>query len=294
MKIFGAGLTDHLAGDSTTLCYCWRIEREDETVFGFTDHDRDLVVDGTTFLATTGITTTRMVQRLGLSVDNLDIEGVIDDESLTTSDIERGLFDNAVVDIYVVNWSDPTQFDLLSRGSFGNARMVENGFEVEFRSLSQRLNQPTGRTYQRTCDAKLGDGRCKFVVTPVVAEVVSVSGHVVTLTEITQPNDWFSLGLLVDAAGTRHKIKSHVGNKILFWEQPVLPPEVGTSVTLTPGCRQTIKVCKEKFNNSANFKGFPHIPGNDRLMAYPIRGREEYDGQSTTGTPRLGLPSLLP
>ena len=280
MKIFGAGLTSHLTGDSTTLCYCWRIEREDATVYGFTDHDRDLVVDGTTFLATTGITTTRMVQRLGLSVDNLDIEGVIDDDALTTSDIERGLFDNAVVNIYLANWNDPTQFDLVSRGSFGNARMVETGFEVEFRSLSQRLNQPTGRTYQRTCDAKLGDARCGFVVSPSSYDVVSVSGHVITLDGVTNPDDWFSLGLLVDATGAKHKIKSHVGNRILLWEQPVLPPAVATTVQLTPGCRQTINVCKEKFGNSVNFKGFPHIPGNDRLMAYPIRGNEDYSGQS--------------
>lgn len=280
MKIYGAGLTEHLAGDSTTLCYCWRIEREDGTIFGFTDHDRDVTVDGTTYLATTGITTTKMVRRLGLAVDNLDIEGAIDDESLTISDIEQGLYDNALVDIYIANWSDPTQFDHISRGTFGNAQMVEAGFEVEFRSLSQRLNQPTGRTYQRTCDAKLGDARCKFVVTPVAAEIASVQGHVITMTSIAEADDWYSLGLLVDATGAQHKIKSHFGARILLWEQPVIPPEVGSTVTLTPGCRQTIAVCNAKFANSANFKGFPHVPGTDRLMAYPIRGRDDYNGGS--------------
>ena len=97
MKVFGAGLTAHLTQDSTTLCYCWRIERADGLILGFTDHDLDLVVDGTTYLATTGITTTKMVQRLGLSVDNLDIKTTVDYESLTTEDIERGLCDNAPV-----------------------------------------------------------------------------------------------------------------------------------------------------------------------------------------------------
>mgnify|MGYP003450488530 FL=1 len=280
MKIFGAGLTSHLTEDTTTLCYCWRIERADGAILGFTDHDRDLVVDGTTYLATTGITTTKMVQRLGLAVDNLEIEGAIDDDSLTTEDIERGLYDNAVVDIYIANWSDPTQFDLLSRGSFGNCRMVENGFEVEFRSLSQRLNQPTGSTYQRTCGAKLGDARCKFVVSPVEATVIAVSGNVITISATAMPTDWFSLGLLVDATGAKHKIKTHAANRLLLWETPVLPPEVGTTVVLTPGCRQTIEVCHRKFGNSINFQGFPHIPGNDALMAYPIRGSDEYDGGS--------------
>lgn len=280
MKVFGAGLTAHLATDSTTLCYCWRIERKDAVVLGFTDHDRDLVVDGTTYLATTGVTTTKMVQRLGLAVDNLDIEGAIDDDSLTTEDIERGLYDNAIVEIYIANWSDPTQFDLLSRGSFGNCRMVENGFEVEFRSLAQRLNQPTGRTYQRTCDAKLGDARCKFPVLPVSVTVTAVAGNVITVSAISLPNDWFSLGLMTDATGAEHKIKVHSVNRLLLWEQPVIPPLVGSTVTLKPGCRQTIDVCHAKFGNSANFRAFPHIPGNDAQMSYPIRGREEYNGGS--------------
>ncbi len=280
MKVLGLDLATHLLEDSTTLCYCWRIERADGQILGFTDHDRDLVVDGTTFLATTGITTTKMVQRLGLAVDNLDVEGAIDDDSLTTDDIERGLYDNAVVDIYIANWSDPTQFDLLSRGSFGNCRMVESGFEVEFRSLSQRLNQPTGRTYQRTCGAKLGDDRCKFVISTVNVTVLAVSGNLITISPTTLPPDWFSLGLIVDATGAKHKIKTHFVDKLLLWETPVLAPEVGTTITLSPGCRQSIEVCHRKFGNSANFQGFPHIPGNDSLMAYPIRGQDEYDGGS--------------
>jgi uncharacterized phage protein (TIGR02218 family) len=280
MKIYGAGFTAHLAQDATTLCYCWRIQRRDGTVFGFTDHDRDVVCDGTTYLATTGITTTKMVRRLGLSVDNLDLEGAIDDESLTALDIERGLFDDARVDLRIVNWSDPTQFDHLARGTFGNARMSENGFEVEFRSRAHTLNQPTGRMYQRSCDAKLGDSRCRYTIVPVTATVSSVVGQIITLVTIGQPDDWFSLGLLVDATGAQHKIQTHRGTRLTLWEQPVVAPLPGTLVTLTPGCRQTAEVCRVKFNNLVNFQGFPFVPGNDVLSKYPVRGKDNYNGGS--------------
>ena len=280
MKVFGAGLTAHLQSDSTTLCYCWRIQRRDGAVFGFTDHSRDVTCDGTTYRATTGVTTTKMVRRLGLSVDNLDLEGAIDDDSLTTLDIERGLFDDARVDLRIVNWSDPTQFDYLARGTFGNARLAENGFEVEFRSRAHVLNQPTGRLFQRTCDAKLGDSRCRYVVTPVAATVATVAGQVITLASLAQPTDWFSLGLLVDATGARHKIKSHAGLALTLWEMPVVAPVVGSTVTLTPGCRQTADVCRSKFNNLVNFQGFPFIPGNDAMTNYPVRGKDNYDGGS--------------
>jgi uncharacterized phage protein (TIGR02218 family) len=280
MKVFGAGLADHLEQDSTTLCYCWRIERKDGLVLGFTDHDSDIVVDSETYLATTGITTTKIVRRLGLAVDNLEIEGVIDDNSLTTLDIELGLYDGAKVEILYVDWSNPLNFDRMAVGSFGNARMSENGFEVEFRSLSQRLNQPTGLTYQRSCSAKLGDSRCGYQVVPVSTTVQSVSGHVLTVSNTPNPKNWFSLGSLLDAAGVRHKVKSHSGTQIVLWERPVVPLVVGSTVILSPGCGQLLSVCRDKFGNSVNFRGFPHMPGNDALNKYPVKGRDKYNGKS--------------
>jgi len=34
-------------------------------------------------------------------------------------------------------------------------------------------------------------------------------------------------------------------------------------------CDRSFATCREKFNNGVNFRGFPHIPGNDALMRYP-------------------------
>lgn len=278
MKTFSDQFRAHLAGDSTTLCYCWRVERRDGEVFGFTDHDRSINVDGTVFIGSTGITTSRIVRRLGMSVDNLELQGAIDDDALTTVDIERGLYDGAKVDLYVANWSDPTQFDHLASGTFGNLGVGDEGFEVEFRSRSHKLNQPIGRVYQRTCNAKLGDARCKAVVPTVTAQITSTEGHTVVLDALSEPNEWFTLGLLTDAAGARFAIKRQVGRTLTLWEQPVVPP-TGT-VTLTPGCKQDVDTCRTKFNNVKNFRGFPFIPGNDRLTDYPVRGKDNYNGGS--------------
>lgn len=283
MKTFSPAFTAHLAGDTTTLVYCWRIQRKDSVVTGFTDHDRDLVCDGTTFLSATGITTTQMVQRLGLSVDNLEIEGAIDDDRITTADIERGLYDDARVDLYIVNWKDPTQFDHRARGTFGNIVQVENGFAVEFRSRAHILNQPTGLTYQRTCQAKLGDGNCKvnlaLAAYRATVTIASVAGHLVAVSATGKATDFFTLGTLIDASGARFGIKTHIGNTLILWEEPTVPP-VGV-VTLLAGCKQDIATCQTKFANRLNFyMGFPHMIGNDALTAYPVRGRDDYTGGS--------------
>ena len=61
-------LAAHLAGGVTTLANCWRLIRRDGTVQGFTDHDRDLAFDGTTFAARSGLGGAQATSELGLAV----------------------------------------------------------------------------------------------------------------------------------------------------------------------------------------------------------------------------------
>ena len=55
MRPLPAALQAHLDARVTTLCRCFRIERNDGVVFGFTDHDRPLVFDGTDFEPADGL-----------------------------------------------------------------------------------------------------------------------------------------------------------------------------------------------------------------------------------------------
>ena len=48
-------LQARLDGGVTTLCRCWRVERADGVVLGFTDHDRALVIDGVRHAPETGL-----------------------------------------------------------------------------------------------------------------------------------------------------------------------------------------------------------------------------------------------
>jgi uncharacterized phage protein (TIGR02218 family) len=58
--------------------------------------------------------------------------------------------------------------------------------------------------------------------------------------------------------------------RIELWQSinaPVLP---GDSFRVTAGCNKTVGVCGSKFGNFLNFRGFPHIPGDDWLASYPV------------------------
>ena len=59
MKSLPLAFQSHLDSGATTLAWCWRLTRGDGLVQGFTDHDRDLAFDGTTFAAATGFKLSR-------------------------------------------------------------------------------------------------------------------------------------------------------------------------------------------------------------------------------------------
>lgn len=48
--------------------------------------------------------------------------------------------------------------------------------------------------------------------------------------------------------------------------------EVGTALELYPGCKKTLEVCKEKFNNVVNYGGFPYTPKSS-----PFGGKTIFD-----------------
>ena len=52
----------------------------------------------------------------------------------------------------------------------------------------------------------------------------------------------------------------------------------GISFRMLPGCDKSFAQCKAKFANSANFRGFPHLPGNDAAYNY-ADGKGNFDGK---------------
>ena len=67
-KTISTALAQHLAGEVTTLATCWKITRRDGIVLGFTDHVRDLQIDGVvTYKGLSGWACTNVAGRLAVS-----------------------------------------------------------------------------------------------------------------------------------------------------------------------------------------------------------------------------------
>lgn len=283
MKTFPPALAAAVTRPVTTLCRAFVALRRDGAVFGFTDHDRDLVVAGILCRAATGVARSEAVMAAGLGVGGQDIAGALSSEAITEADIAAGLWDGAAVTTYLVDWSDPTTATALAAGHLGEVTRQDGAFSAELRGLAAALDQPKGRIYQHRCDAVLGDGRCGVDIAALAATglVVSVTRgrHVVVDGLAGVAPRRLNGGTLVAAAG-RFTIKADDdggdGLRALeLWE--VADLAAGAVVTVLPGCDKRFETCRDVFGNALNFRGFPHIPGNDFLIAHPAAA-VEHDG----------------
>ena len=273
----------HAKTGLTTLCRCWLIRRMDGKSYGFTDHDMPLSFDDQTFKADTGLTALALQQGNGMSIDNTEAIGVLSDASVSEDDVYAGRFDGAEVTAWLVNWADVSVRWLQFRGSIGELRRGNGAFHAELRGLTEALNKPLGRIYQKPCTAVLGDKACGFdlgqsgYTSELEVEQVSDAG-VLRWTDFRRYEPgWFARGrftvLSGDAAGLWSTIKrdsfEDKDRVIELWEELRKSVQPGDMVRIEPGCDKRLDTCRLKFNNIFNFQGFPDIPGEDWVLAVP-------------------------
>jgi uncharacterized phage protein (TIGR02218 family) len=283
----GEALYKHLETGATTVCRAWTVRRTDGTLMGFCDHDRDLVVDGVHCRADTGMTARALQQTTGMSVDNSEAAGALSDASIREEDILAGRFDGAEVRSYLVNWAVPGDWIEQFRGTFGEVVRAGGAFRAELRGLTEALNRPQGFAYQPACSAVLGDQRCRFATdapgyfAELAVETVE-DDRVLHLSAFAGFEDrWFQHGRLEmltgDAAGLVGVVKSDRisgdGRRIELWQSIGASVAPGDMFRVVAGCNKSAATCRSKFANLLNFRGFPHIPGEDWLASYPVPDR---------------------
>src|SRR5436305_13964703 len=165
MRPIPFALQARLDSGVTTLARCWKVVRRDGAVMGFTDHDRDLVLDGVSCRAGTGFAASEATSRFDLSVDGAEISGALADQSLSDADLAAGRYDAARIETWLVDWSEPALKVLTARGTLGEVRREGQAFTAEVRGLAAALSQESGRLYTAKCGADLGDARCNVDLT---------------------------------------------------------------------------------------------------------------------------------
>ena len=295
MKTLSANMLAHLQGEVTTLAICWRVERADESLILGTEHDADITVGANftdlnllgTYRANAGITGSDVRSTSDMSVDNMEVSGAVNQGDLSVvdlsaADIEAGLFDNAAVVLFFVNWADPDDCQVILRtGNIGEIhRTGEGQYRTDLRGLAQRLVQQIVRTYGSSCDAELGDERCNVDLAAIteIGTVTAVTGNrqfAASITGSADPGD-FNGGLLTFTSGENEGFSMEVKTdaygspaEVLLYLAMPRDIEVGDTFTIRPGCDKSAATCKGRFANLVNFRGHgAWVPGMSELMVF--------------------------
>jgi len=276
MRSLPSALAVHLAGDATTLCRCWSLTRRDGLVLGFTDHDRDLGFDGVSFLASSGLEAAEATAELGFATGGGEVLGAFAASGLREEELSRGLYDDARVSLWLVNWADVAQRVLLERGFVGEVKRSDANFSAEVRGLGKAFDEERGNLYAASCSADLGDARCGAALATATGFVAATDGRLAITTPVLSGygDGHFSGGRLAFITGSNTgfatEVRSHRAADgaitLQLWQAAPAPIAAGDLFTVMAGCDKSFATCQSKFGNGVNFRGFPHLPGNDFIL----------------------------
>jgi uncharacterized phage protein (TIGR02218 family) len=291
MRQIPESFAERLASGAIKLCRCWRLTRRDAAVQGFTDHDEDVVFDGTVFRAGSGFAGTEIEAQLGFAVTGTELHGALSSETLSESDLAAGRYDDAKIELFLADWSNPENRLLLRAGNLGEVKREDSAFGAEVRGVASRLDEEKGRIFAASCDADLGDLRCTIDLdNPAFrgeGSVLALEGaSLFTASGLDGFADgWFAQGRVQCTSGANAglaiEIKEHRldgGVHLSLWQTMPEPLAPGDAFAVTAGCDKRFETCISKFSNALNFRGFPHLPGNDFVVAYAVPGEPGNDG----------------
>jgi uncharacterized phage protein (TIGR02218 family) len=286
VKPIAPALQALLDAGAAQLAYGWRITRADGQVFAYTSHDADAFIPqlGLTCLARPGFSPSAVDTREGLNVDNLEVQGIVLSFEFTEAQVMAGLWDGAAVLLFQFAWADPAlgiielragtlgEFEFVTGASLADPAAVSGHYRAELRGLMQPLQQTVGELISPQCRAQFGDARCgitpltELVYVPSAAlsrRQFSVSLPASALTNFDYGKvTFFAMGV----APVSRPIKKTFFPDVLTLFEPAPFDIMPQNVQLTEGCDHQLATCCNRFNNGVNFRGEPHLPGQDKIM----------------------------
>jgi uncharacterized phage protein (TIGR02218 family) len=87
------------------------------------------------------------------------------------------------------------------------------------------------------------------------------------------PGDAYGYGRMRWIGGANSGLDTAIvhsaGTELTLREPPPFSVAPGDLVEIREGCDKRLATCRNRFANVVNFRGEPHLPGNDLLTRYP-------------------------
>lgn len=275
MKPISPQLANHMNSEVTTLATCWKLTRSDDVVLGFTSHDRDIIFAQIIYKANSGFVPTSIASTCELSVDNMEIEGVVDGVFIKEEDIIAGRYDFAKIEIFMLNYNNIAHGQInLRSGWLGEIQYGKGRLTAEVRGLMQSMVQIVGELYSPSCRAKFCDEKCGLDIInyTVAGNITSLhNNQVFQDTTRIEASGYFSMGKITFHSGNNSGLAMEVkeynagGMITLVLPMPYII-KIGDAYSMQAGCDKSFATCVSSFNNAINFRGEPHVPGIDAML----------------------------
>jgi uncharacterized phage protein (TIGR02218 family) len=261
-------------GQVTSMALCWRLERDDGAGIALTSHDQPMIAQSVTFDPTPGVVPAAISRGLGLDAGTSEIAGALSTAALEQRDLSLGRWDGAVMELTAIDWADPVAQPIsLLAGELGSVSIDGESFTADLIGAAARLEKPVCPSTSAECRARFGDKQCRVDLggRTIVASVVAGSGS--TLTIDTSLDDWYVRGRVRYMSGANCGLTTLFiavdGSTMQVRDLPREAVEPGCRIELREGCDKRFATCVSRFDNAVNFRGEPHLPGNDLLTRYP-------------------------
>ena len=261
-------------GDLTSIALCWLLERADGAGIGLTSHDQPLLRDDASFEPAPGIMPASITRKLGLEAGAGEITSALSSEALNDEDLALGRWNGAGVQLTAVDWTDPEANSIqLLGGEIGSVSIDGNSFTADLQGAAVKLDNPVCPATSAECRAQFGDKQCRIDLAGRTIGATVIESNAGALTFDEPIDERYILGRLRYMSGANCGLTSIVlsvsPTGVQLRDLPRAPVEIGCRVQLREGCDKRFATCVSRFANGANFRGEPHLPGNDLLTRYP-------------------------
>lgn len=261
----------------------YTITLKNGTALRYTTWDTNLTVLGNTFLTgPPNIARSAIEEKLGMEAATLEVTL---EASLTDTmngvpilqAIGQGIFDGAAFRIDRL-FMDSTSHQIGTVVRFSGFI----GAVDELTRSSAKLTVNAGTAYlnlqlpaiilQPGCTNTLFDARCGLFKASFANNLTVQAGSTVNkiISGSAQSDTYFDNGQLIFTSGPNtglvKAIRQYVAGVMSFNSPLPFAPNAGDAFTAYPGCDKTQATCTGKFNNLANFEGFPYVPAPETAI----------------------------
>lgn len=289
MKTLNSNFQTALTQETTTLAWCWLIQRIDGINLGFTSFDLPLAIDGVNYAPETGFTPSAVNTSEGTERgDNQNLKSILSSDAITEGDLLAGKYNYASITCFIVDVTNlpasltenPPKLLHLYTGILGKIKKSDRTFEIEVRGLDHKLENKLGELTSKFCRYEFGGFGCGVDLSPYTYSqgITGVSNQYTFAIDGSIPSGVLDRGKLTFTSGANNTISADIAyyssNQIVLFQPLPYTIEVGDTVTVIQGCAKTLLACA-KYNNVINFGGEPHVPLTDKALNMPTKTVKE-------------------